>query len=104
MAQGQYSTPSVLAAVIVGGSILAAGWMVTSSLDRTAAQLGDIKTGLSDTKTALEAVAKAQPAARAAPPRRGPDPNKRYTVKRNGSPAKGADTAKVKIVEYSDFQ
>ncbi len=102
MAQGQYSTPSVLAAVIVGGSILAAGWMVTSSLDRTATQLGDIKTSLSDTKTALESVAKARPVA--APPRRGPDPNKRYTVKRDGSPAKGADTAKVKIVEYSDFQ
>ena len=102
MARGQYSTPSVLAALIVGGSILAAGWMVTSSLDRTATQLNDIKTSLSDTKTALESVAKARPAA--APPRRGPDPNKRYTVKRNGSPAKGADTAKVKIVEYSDFQ
>ncbi len=102
MTRGQLSTPSVLAALIVGGSILAAGWMVTSSLDRTAAQLGDIKTGLSDTKTALESVAKARPAA--APPRRGPDPNKRYIVKRNGSPAKGADTAKVKIVEYSDFQ
>ena len=103
MARGQLSTPSVLAALIVGGSILAAGWMVTSSLDRTATQLSDIKTSLSDTKTALESVAKARPAA-VAPPRRGPDPNKRYTVKRNGSPAKGADTAKVKIVEYSDFQ
>ncbi len=102
MARGQHSTPSVLVALIIGGSILAAGWMVTSSLDRTATQLDGNKTSLSDTKTALESVAKTRPAV--VPPRRGPDPNKRYTVKRNGSPAKGADTARVKIVEYSDFQ
>ena len=102
MTRGQFSTSSVLAAFIVGGSILAAGWMVTSSLDRTATQLGDITAGLAETQTALESVAKSRPAG--APARRGPDPNKRYTVTRNGSPAKGPDTAKVKIVEYSDFQ
>ncbi len=103
MARGQISTPTVLAALIVGGSILAGSWMVTSSLDRTAARLDEIKTGLSDTKGALEAVAKARPAANT-PPRRGPDPNKRHTVKSAGSPAKGPSTAKVKIVEFSDFQ
>ena len=102
MARGQISTHTVLAAFIVGGSILAGSWMVTSSLDRTATQLKDIRAGLADTKGALEAVAKARPAS--APSRRGPDPNKRYTVKSAGSPAKGPATAKVKIMEFSDFQ
>jgi hypothetical protein len=93
---------SVLAAFIVGGSILAGSWMVTSSLDRTSTGLTDIKTGLAETKSALEAVAKARPAG--APTRRGPDPGKVHTVNTKGSPAKGPDTAQVKIIEFSDFQ
>ena len=102
MARGQISTHTVLAAFIVGGSILAGSWMVTSSLDRTATQLNDIRTGLAETKGALEEVAKARPASAA--PRRGPNPNKRYTINSAGSPAKGPATAKVKIMEFSDFQ
>ncbi len=92
---------AVGAALIVGGSILAGSWMVQSALDRTSSQLEAIKTGLEQTKSALETVAKGKAAA---PPRRGPDPNKRYTIRNNGAPAKGPHTAKVKIFEFSDFQ
>ncbi len=97
-------TPPVLPAIIVGASILAGAWAVTKSLDRTTTQLDQIKTGLAETKGALQQIASAKPAPSAAPARRGPDPNKRYTIARNGAPAKGPQTAKVKIFEFSDFQ
>src|SRR5262249_1735369 len=35
---------------------------------------------------------------------RGPDPNRIYTVKIADAPAKGAESAPVTIVEFSDFQ
>jgi protein-disulfide isomerase len=36
--------------------------------------------------------------------RRGPDPNKVYVVKTDGSPARGPANAPLTIVEFSDFQ
>ena len=44
-------------------------------------------------------------AAKAAqPPRQGPDPNKVYPIKTQGSPAEGPENAPVTIAEFSDFQ
>jgi len=43
-------------------------------------------------------------AAQAAPPRRGPDPNRVYTIKTAGAPVKGPASAPVTIAEFSDFQ
>jgi len=40
----------------------------------------------------------------AAPARQGPDPNKVYTVKTEGSPFRGPKNAPVTIAEFSDFQ
>jgi protein-disulfide isomerase len=37
-------------------------------------------------------------------PQAGPDPNKVYAVKTDGSPAEGPKTAPVTIAEFSDFQ
>src|SRR5262245_66344834 len=36
--------------------------------------------------------------------RRGPDPNKVYTVNTSGSPVRGVPSAPVTIAEFSDFQ
>ena len=96
---------TLLPAIIVGAAVLAAAWAVTGSLNRTTEQLDQIKVGLAETKGALQQIASARPAAaRAQAPRRGPDPNKRYTIAMNGAPAKGPASAKVKIYEFSDFQ
>jgi len=50
----------------------------------------------------LSADVKARPAAPAAPNQ--PDPNKIYTLAVGSSPVKGPKDAKVKIVEFSDYQ
>jgi protein-disulfide isomerase len=42
--------------------------------------------------------------AQAQQPRRGLDPNKVYTIKTAGSPAKGPANAPITIAEFSDFQ
>ncbi len=47
---------------------------------------------------------KVDSAARAAQPSRGPDPNRVYTVRTEGSPAEGPATAPIVIAEFSDFQ
>ena len=36
--------------------------------------------------------------------RQGPDSDRRYSIKTDGSPAKGPAKAKVTVVEFSDFQ
>jgi protein-disulfide isomerase len=105
----QTSGPQVLgAAAIVGVAVIAAGLLlgnsldrVTQQLDRTASRLDDIRAAVADAKDALGNL-QAAPAQAAA--RRGPDPNKRYTVTTKGSPARGPETAGVTIVEFSDFQ
>jgi len=38
------------------------------------------------------------------PPRSGPDPNRAYPIKTDGSPSKGAAAAPIVIAEFSDFQ
>jgi protein-disulfide isomerase len=77
---------------------------VTEQVDRTAGGLEDLKKTVAAAQTALQNVARA-PAKPAQPAkRRGPDPNKIYTINTKGSFAKGPETAKVKVVEFSDFQ
>jgi protein-disulfide isomerase len=97
------SSAMVIPALIVGVAILAGSLVVKFSLDKTTTQLAEIRTGLNETKVALDAVASSKTTP-AAPPRRGPDPNKKYTLSTKGRPAKGSARAKVEIVEFSDFQ
>jgi hypothetical protein len=93
--------PILVGAVILGLSVLAGSYMVKSSLDTGTAELGEVTAALGDFKGALEAAAQppAQPARR-----RGPDPNRRYKINVEGAAKKGPETAKVQIVEFSDFQ
>lgn len=104
MAPNRSPSAAVWPAIIVGASILAGSWLVRNSLDRTTSELGRIAAGLTEAKGALEKVAQARPAAAPTPSRRGPDPDKRYTIASSGAPAKGPAAARVKIFEFSDFQ
>jgi protein-disulfide isomerase len=94
---GLVAAAIVAVAVIAGSAIIANGLSrVTAQLDRTTGALNEMKTSL------------AQGIARAPTPpqpvRRGPDPSQRYTLNTKGAPALGPETAKIKIVEFSDFQ
>ncbi len=105
MAQQDSGRSSIAAALILGVALVAAAWIVKGAVDKTTVQLSGIKVALADTKDALQKVAQARPAA--APARRAggrPDPDRRYTVDTKGSPAKGPASAKIKLVEFSDFQ
>ncbi len=94
---------AIVSVAVVAGSLVLADSLngVTEQLDRTAGRLEEIRTAVADAKEALANLPAAAPQAAA---RRGPDPNRRYTVKTEGSPSLGRDIAAVTIVEFSDFQ
>ena len=94
----------VVAAVILGFSLLGGAYMVSTSIDSAASELQAVGDNFANVGRGLQAAA-ARPAAPAArPPRRGPDPEKVYAVNVKGSPARGPERANVTIVEFSDFQ
>jgi protein-disulfide isomerase len=87
----------VVAALILGASIVAAAMLIQSSIDNAAGEIAAVRT----TVAALPAAA---PAKAAAPTGR-PDPSKHYKINTAGSPGKGGpESAKVTVVEFSDFQ
>jgi len=100
-----YQAPSLWApALVIGGAILASGFAIKSSVDKTSAQLDEIKTGIVETRQALNAAVRVRGATPPSRARRGPDPDKKYTIQTAGRPTKGKAKAKVEIVEFSDFE
>jgi protein-disulfide isomerase len=92
----------VLAALILGGAVLAGTWKIGRAVDDAAEQVAAFRTAVSDLKDAVKQAAQ-QPAGGAQRPS-GPDPNRRYDVDLTGVPLRGNAKAKVTVVEWSDFQ
>lgn len=63
-------------------------------------KLGQLDGKVAALQTKVDAVAQAS----RQQPRSGPDPNRVYTVKTEGSPLKGSPSAPITIAEFSDFQ
>ena len=87
----------ILAALILGGAVLGGSVVIQRSVDRTGTQLGEVLSALAEAKPA-------KPALAAAPRPGRPDPAQRYTLTTDGAPRKGAETASIQVVEFSDFQ
>ncbi|MDJ0847484.1 MAG: thioredoxin domain-containing protein [Myxococcota bacterium] len=88
----------IIAALILGASLVASALLVQTSLDNATAELAKVVVAIEE--------APARPSAPAAAPSRParPDPNRRYSINVKGSPIKGSADAKIKVVEFSDFQ
>src|SRR5687768_6535395 len=93
-------TPVVVAAVLAVFSYLQ-GRQIKDLRAVVGSRLDQVDTRLVQLSTKIDDVGKQ---AAAAAPRRGPDPNRVYTIKTDGSPVKGPVTAPVTIAEFSDFQ
>jgi protein-disulfide isomerase len=92
----------IVAATILGLSILGGAYILVGSVDRATEGIAALGGTLAK---AAPAAGAAQAAPPAAAPRRGPDPAQAYAVNTKGSPAKGGDAnAVVTLVEFSDFQ
>ena len=92
----------ILAALLLGASVVAAGVLVQRPLARGVDELAGLRAELARLEEAVKASSPA--AARQAARPNLPDPSQRYTVKTDGSPTIGSSSAKVEIVEFSDFQ
>jgi protein-disulfide isomerase len=90
-------SPAVMAAIVLGISIVGSSFLLTSSIDRASVQVSQAVANLKAVKGADGAL---QAAAASGRPQQG----KIYEVDIGDAPAKGPKTAKVTIVEFSDFQ
>jgi protein-disulfide isomerase len=94
----------IVAAIVIGLSIVTGSFMLKTAQDESSERLSAVL-GEMQALTAKIAAAPAAQGRAAAPARAGrPDPEKVYKVALGDSPSKGPKTAKVKIVEWSDFQ
>ena len=94
----------IIAALIMGMSMLGAAFMMQSSMDKNSLVVAETLSSIA--KSASE-LAKLGPAAAPAPraARAGrPDPNRVYAIAVGEAPTRGPKSAAVKLVEWSDFQ
>ena len=83
-------------------AVFVVGFMAWSNQNT---KLEDAKRRLADMDQKLASLqTQVANAAKAKPPSQGPDPNKVYTVKTDGSPTHGNPTAPIVIAEFSDYQ
>ena len=96
-AKQQIGTAQIVLGLVAAAALVVAGM----GFQKTRAL--ETKMGALDGKI-IELAKGMQAIAQQGQQRRGPDPNKVYTVNTSGSPAKGAQNAPITIAEFSDFQ
>jgi protein-disulfide isomerase len=101
LANQSLGTPLIIASLMLSVAIVGAGYLLSRSIDSTSTNIRGLALALDGLPSAGADKAKAP----TRPARAGrPDPDKRYDIAIAGAPTKGPDSAKVKIVEWSDFQ
>jgi protein-disulfide isomerase len=104
MGQGSSGAAVIAAALIIGGSLAGASYMVSTAIDRGAGEVAALSASLKGALEAAQVVAKAaaRPSAAAGPQR--PDSQQVYKVEVGSAPTRGPKDAPVTIVEWADFQ
>jgi protein-disulfide isomerase len=92
----------LIGALLLAGSVVAAGLLVREPLERGTAELTELKGSMAALEEAVKSAAAPRPSAAADTGR--PDPNRRYSVTTDGAPAVGPADAEVAVVAFSDFQ
>ncbi len=107
MANNSTGPATIVAALIVGMSMLGAAFVLQTSLDRNSLRVAETLSAIAVSASSL-AKAGGPPAAAPAAvrPSRGgrPDPAKIYSIAIGDAPTRGPKSAAIKIVEWSDFQ
>ncbi len=94
----------IIAALILGMSMLGSAFVLQSSLDRNSLKVAETLSAIAKSASALAAAGPAA-AAPSRPSRAGrPDPSKVYQIAVGDAPTRGPKTAAITIVEWSDFQ
>jgi protein-disulfide isomerase len=88
--------------VVLGGAVVVASLVLKSGLDAQTGALESMQATLVELRDAVREGGAARPAAAA--PRRGPDPEQRYSLSVEASPVRGPADAKVTVFEFMDFQ
>jgi protein-disulfide isomerase len=94
----------IVAAIVIGLSIVGGSFMLKSAQDENSQKLASVLGEMQALSGMLAGAPAAAPPRRAAARPASPDPQKVYKVDIGGAPTLGPKTAKVKIVEWSDFQ
>jgi protein-disulfide isomerase len=93
----------IVGAVILGACLVAGSLLIRSSLAEVSGEVQQLRSTIAAAESSLRTAA--APAARPAGERRNrPDPDQRYEISIQQAPVKGPESARVTIVEWSDFQ
>lgn len=98
-------TPDPISVAILVGLVVLIT-IAALNLYETRRQRNEFTDRMTQVLNAVNVRVTANPANPTNPPPRppGPDPDKVYTVKTQGAPARGPKAAPIKIAEFSDFQ
>ncbi|MEZ4216869.1 MAG: thioredoxin domain-containing protein [Myxococcota bacterium] len=93
---------TIAAALVVALAVLGAGWWVADAVARATDAMGDLELAVADLSEQLDGAQRGAAPSQARAAR--PSDDRRYEVRTEGAPSWGPETAKVTVVEFSDFE